>query len=132
MCNHTHCFSLLQTSHHVHLRHSCTLNRKASFKNWKVSSEEVEGFFQRAPGSYTYKFPKMRWSFTYRSSRAVFVSSGASFLKAKWHSNGVMSTNARGYFFLLTVTLSTREDRNKLPKSQISSPFFFFLIQTLD
>ena len=33
-------------------------NRKASSENRKVFSEESEGFFRRALGSYTHKFPK--------------------------------------------------------------------------
>jgi len=33
-------------------------NRKACSGNWKVFSEESEGFFRRALGSYTHKFPK--------------------------------------------------------------------------
>ena len=47
------------------LRHDSATNRKASSKNWKASSkiqkvfsEESEGFFRRALGLYTHKFPK--------------------------------------------------------------------------
>ena len=41
-------------------------NRKASSENRKVFSEESEGFFRRALGSHTHKFPKRgAASFTY-------------------------------------------------------------------
>ena len=39
-------------------RKASSENRKASTENRKVFSEESEGFFRRALGSYTHKFPK--------------------------------------------------------------------------
>ena len=39
-------------------RKASSENRKASSENRKVFSEESEGFFRRALGSYTHKFPK--------------------------------------------------------------------------
>ena len=42
----------------MRLRRDSAANRKASSENRKVFSEESEGFFRRALGSYTHKFPK--------------------------------------------------------------------------
>jgi len=42
----------------MRLRRNSAVNRKASSENRKVFSEESEGFFRRALGSYTHKFPK--------------------------------------------------------------------------
>jgi len=41
----------------IFLKCNCS-NLKASFSNQKVSSKEVEGFFQRALVLYMHKFPK--------------------------------------------------------------------------
>jgi len=42
----------------MRLRRDSAANHKASFENRKLFSEESEGFFRRALGSYTHKFPK--------------------------------------------------------------------------
>ena len=42
----------------MRLQRDSAANQKASSENRKVFSEELEGFFQRALGSYTHKFPK--------------------------------------------------------------------------
>jgi len=42
----------------MRLRCDSAANRKASSENRKVFSEESEGFFRRALGLYTHKFPK--------------------------------------------------------------------------
>lgn len=61
-------------------------------------------FFQRALGSYTW-VSEMRCRFTYGSSGAVCVSSGAAFIIAKKHSNG--NDFRKCASFLLTRTVAS-------------------------
>ena len=60
-------------------RKASSENCKATSKNHKVSSEDVEGFFRRALGSYTHKFPRKSLDSVYVSSAFTFRPSAFAF-----------------------------------------------------
>jgi len=93
--SHTHTYTHTHAHTHTHTSKKKTPTFGRFFQNVFVAQlhrnlkgffQESEGFFlRRALGLYTYKFPKC---FTYGSSGAAFVSSGAAFVTAKRNSNG--------------------------------------------